>query len=64
MEVEGESADKGKAVEEGGALEEESVYRARELEELEGLVDQELQTDVGCSVSGLYELVGRSTFSN
>ncbi|KAJ7452084.1 hypothetical protein B0H11DRAFT_2068043 [Mycena galericulata] len=57
MEVEGEGADKGKAVEEGGALEEESVYRARELEELEGLVDPGLQSDVGCSVSGLYELV-------
>ncbi|KAJ7161017.1 hypothetical protein C8R46DRAFT_1038198 [Mycena filopes] len=59
MEVEGaEGADKGKAKEEeGGALEEESVYRARELAELEGLVDSGLQTDVGCSVSGLYELV-------
>ncbi|KAJ7042913.1 hypothetical protein C8F04DRAFT_56589 [Mycena alexandri] len=59
MEVEGaEGADKGKAKEEeGGALEEESVYRERELAELEGLVDQGLQTDVGCSVSGLYELV-------
>ncbi|KAJ7456957.1 hypothetical protein FB451DRAFT_1275366 [Mycena latifolia] len=53
---EGADKDKGKAAE-GGALEEESVYRARELEELEGLVDQGLKADVGCSVSGLYELV-------
>ncbi|KAF8192747.1 cysteine proteinase [Mycena galopus ATCC 62051] len=56
MEMEGE--DKGKAKEEaGGALEAESVYRARELAELEGLVDPGLKDDVGCSVSGLYELV-------
>ncbi|KAF7373602.1 Ubiquitin carboxyl-terminal hydrolase [Mycena sanguinolenta] len=53
--VEGE--DKGKAKEEGGALEPESVYRARELEELEALVDPGLKNDVGCSVSGIYELV-------
>ncbi|KAJ7153476.1 hypothetical protein C8R43DRAFT_1002161 [Mycena crocata] len=57
MEVEGEGADKGKAKEEGGALEDESVYREREFAELEGLVDAGLKTDVGCSVSGLYELV-------
>ncbi|KAJ7858625.1 hypothetical protein B0H14DRAFT_2748222 [Mycena olivaceomarginata] len=55
---EGEGGDKGKAKEEaGGALEAESVYRARELAELEGLVDPGLKNDVGCSVSGLYELV-------
>jgi hypothetical protein len=59
MDVEGEGGDKGKAKEEaGGALEAESVYRARELAELEGLVDPGLKNDVGCSVSGLYELVG------
>ncbi|KAJ7699363.1 hypothetical protein B0H17DRAFT_1049578 [Mycena rosella] len=57
MEVEGEGADKGKAAEEGGALEDESAYRARELAELEALVDQGTKADVGCSVSGLYELV-------
>ncbi|KAJ7146152.1 hypothetical protein C8R44DRAFT_863954 [Mycena epipterygia] len=55
MEVEGEG--KGKGKEEGGALEEESIYRERELAELEALVDPGLTTDVGCSVSGLYELV-------
>ncbi|KAJ7271055.1 hypothetical protein C8J57DRAFT_1320552 [Mycena rebaudengoi] len=54
----GGESDKGKAKEEaGGALEEESVYRERELAELEALVDQDLKSDVGCSVSGLYELV-------
>ncbi|KAJ7353189.1 hypothetical protein DFH08DRAFT_856147 [Mycena albidolilacea] len=58
VEGEGEGGDKGKAKEEaGGALEAESVYRARELAELEGLVDPGLKNDVGCSVSGLYELV-------
>ncbi|KAF7369836.1 Ubiquitin carboxyl-terminal hydrolase [Mycena venus] len=56
MDVEGEGKAKAKD-EAGGALEAESIYRARELEELEGLVDQGLKTDVGCSVSGLYELV-------
>ncbi|KAJ7080020.1 hypothetical protein B0H15DRAFT_953796 [Mycena belliarum] len=57
MDVEGADKDKGKAAEDGGALEDESVYRARELEELEGLVDQGIKADVGSSVSGLYELV-------
>ncbi|KAJ6493932.1 hypothetical protein C8R47DRAFT_1318835 [Mycena vitilis] len=52
-----EGADKGKAKEEGGALESESAYRERELAELEALVDPGLKNDVGCSVSGLYELV-------
>ncbi|KAJ7938433.1 hypothetical protein B0H13DRAFT_1942989 [Mycena leptocephala] len=56
MDVEGGEG-KGKGKEDGGALEEESVYRERELEELEGLVDQGLKDDIGCSVSGLYELV-------
>ncbi|KAG8215408.1 hypothetical protein J3R82DRAFT_9015 [Butyriboletus roseoflavus] len=40
-----------------GELEDESVYRARELSELEALVDPELKADFGCSVTGLYELV-------
>lgn len=40
-----------------GDLEEESVYRARELEELEGLADADLKNDYGCSVTGLYDLV-------
>ncbi|KAF7321006.1 Ubiquitin carboxyl-terminal hydrolase [Mycena chlorophos] len=41
----------------GGDLEPEPAYRARELTELEALVDPSLKTDVGASVSGLYELV-------
>jgi len=57
--VETSSEEKGKAAaEEGGALEPESVYRQRELEELEALVPADLKSDLGCSVTGLYELVG------
>lgn len=41
-----------------GELEEESVYRSRELTELEGLVDPSLKDDFGCSLTGLYDLVG------
>lgn len=48
---------KGKAVE-GGALEPESVYRRQELAELEALLPAEVRADVGCSPTGLYELVG------
>jgi ubiquitin carboxyl-terminal hydrolase 14 len=40
-----------------GDLEEESVYRARELQELEALADADLKNDYGCSVTGLYDLV-------
>ncbi|KIO05881.1 hypothetical protein M404DRAFT_15289 [Pisolithus tinctorius Marx 270] len=40
-----------------GELEEEDVYRSRELTELEGLVDPSLKEDFGCSVTGLYDLV-------
>ncbi|KAG1740649.1 cysteine proteinase [Suillus lakei] len=40
-----------------GDLEEESVYRKRELLELEGLVDDDVKNDFGCSVTGLYDLV-------
>jgi len=43
-----------------GELEEESVYRSRELTELEGLVDPSLKDDFGCSLTGLYDLVGMS----
>ena len=42
----------------GGELEEESVYREKELTELETLISPELKDDVGCSVTGLYDLVG------
>lgn len=53
----GDAEGKGKAVAEG-ELEEESVYREKELKELEALVDPSLKADFGCSVSGLYDLVG------
>ena len=49
--------DKGKAVA-PGELEEESVYREREAAELESLVDPSVKADIGCSESGLYDLVG------
>jgi ubiquitin carboxyl-terminal hydrolase 14 len=49
--------DKGKEVA-AGELEDESLCRAREIAELEKLVHPDLRDDVGCSVSGLYELVG------
>jgi hypothetical protein len=39
-------------------LEDEEVYRAREAAELEALVSPELRADTGCSISGLYDLVG------
>ena len=57
--TEGENADaeKGKTVA-GAELEDESVYREKELKELEALVDAEVKKDVGASVSGQFELVG------
>lgn len=45
-------------------LEDESVYRARELTELEALVDPELKADFGCSVTGLYDLVGECSIAS
>lgn len=53
--------EKGKAVA-GGELEDESVYRVQELSELEALVAEDVRQDVGCSVSGLYDLVGQFSF--
>ena len=50
--------DKGKAVA-PGELEEESVYREREAAELESLVDPTVKADIGCSESGLYDLIGK-----
>ncbi|KAK1228358.1 deubiquitinating enzyme [Marasmius sp. AFHP31] len=41
----------------GGALEDESVYRERERAELEALSDPSVRNDIGASWSGLYELV-------
>jgi len=37
---------------------EEMAYRDRDRRELEELEDRELRSDVGCSISGLYDLVG------
>lgn len=47
-----------KKPEEGGDLEDESVYRKKELEELEALISPDVKGDVGASPTGLYELVG------
>jgi ubiquitin carboxyl-terminal hydrolase 14 len=44
-------------------LEDEHVYREREQAELEALVHPDMKQDAGCSVSGLYELVGRCRWS-
>jgi ubiquitin carboxyl-terminal hydrolase 14 len=41
-----------------GELEDESVYRNKELAELEALVDPSVRADYGASLTGLYELVG------
>lgn len=50
--------DVDKKPEEGGDLDEESVYRKKELEELEALTSPDVKADVGASPTGLYELVG------
>lgn len=56
--TEGGAMDIDKKPEEGGDLEEESVYRKKELEELEALISPDVKADVGASPTGLYELVG------
>lgn len=56
--AEGAEMDIDKKPEEGGDLEEESVYRKKELEELEGLISPDVKADTGASPTGLYELVG------
>jgi ubiquitin carboxyl-terminal hydrolase 14 len=53
--------DKGKGKElPAGELEDESVYREKETEELASLVHPSLREDIGCNPTGLYELVGSS----
>lgn len=52
-----DESQKGKAVE-GGELDPESVYRRAELSELEALLPPDVRADVGCSPTGLFELVG------
>ena len=54
--------DKGKGPVLGGDLEDEGVYRARESADFEALVDSSLKNDLGCSTTGLYELVGLYLF--
>jgi ubiquitin carboxyl-terminal hydrolase 14 len=57
--AEGAGPEEGKGKEKaGGELEDESVYRENELKELEALISPEVKADVGCSVTGLYDLVG------
>ena len=55
--------DKGKGPVLGGDLEDEGIYRAKEAAEFEALVDSSLKNDLGCSTTGLYELVGLYFFS-
>uniref|UniRef100_A0A8H8CF76 Ubiquitin carboxyl-terminal hydrolase n=1 Tax=Psilocybe cubensis TaxID=181762 RepID=A0A8H8CF76_PSICU len=40
-----------------GELEDESVYRKREAEELAQLINEDIKNDIGASTTGLYELV-------
>lgn len=47
----------------GGELEDESVYRAKEVAELEALLSDDVKKDIGCSGSGLYDLVGEFKLS-
>ena len=54
--------DKGKAPVLGGDLEDESTYRAKEAADFGALVDSSLKNDLGCSTTGLYELVGLYLF--
>jgi ubiquitin carboxyl-terminal hydrolase 14 len=42
----------------GGELQDESVYRAKEAEELNAVIHADLKSDIGSSPTGLYELVG------
>ena len=59
--AEGATMDVDRKPEEGGDLEDESVYRKKELEELEGLISPDVKADIGASPTGLYELVGTCT---
>lgn len=63
--AEGSTAEEAAPAEEvkGGELAEESTYRTKELSELESLISPDVKNDVGCSVSGLYDLVGEPLFS-
>ena len=56
--TEGGEMEVDKQPENGGDLEAESVYRKKELEELEALISPDVKADIGASPTGLYELVG------
>jgi hypothetical protein len=43
---------------EGDDLEDESVYRKKELEELEALISPDVKADIGANPTGWYELIG------
>lgn len=51
---------KGKEAVRDGELEDESVYRKKEAEELAQLINEDVKKDIGASTTGLYELVGES----
>jgi len=55
--TEGATMDVDKKPEEGGDLDDESVYKKKELEELEALISPDVKADIGASPTGLYELV-------
>jgi len=46
----------------GGELQDEEVYREKEAQELDALVDPSVKEDIGTSATGLYELVGGCHF--
>ncbi|KAF8968835.1 hypothetical protein BDZ97DRAFT_1798351 [Flammula alnicola] len=49
--------DKSKEIVPGGEFEDERVTRKKEVAELAQLIDVDVKSDVGCSATGLYELV-------
>ncbi|KAF9790391.1 hypothetical protein BJ322DRAFT_385416 [Thelephora terrestris] len=55
--TEGGEMDVDKKPEDGGDLQDEAVYRKKELEELEALISPDIKADTGASPTGLYELV-------
>ncbi|PPQ95123.1 hypothetical protein CVT25_011666 [Psilocybe cyanescens] len=48
---------KGKEAVHDGELEDESVYRKKEAEQLAQLINEDIKKDIGASTTGLYELV-------
>jgi ubiquitin carboxyl-terminal hydrolase 14 len=58
----GDGKDKGPAV--LGEPEDEIELRKKEAAELSQLIDDDTKSDVGCSATGLYELVGEFLLSD